>query len=177
MAADETLYPYRGHIGIKQSNRSKTAKYGLLYCSLCNSVVLYTNFTHPYAGKPSQINEESSKYYVKGSGEYTKYLVNGASEYTSFPGCKISLDQYSTSVSPAAWAIEKEFTLVGTLLLDRKSIPKETKSLEHRKEKATMYTYAKDQNVIFVSYIDKKGMVRKMLVLTTMYDNVRVAKE
>ena len=60
--------------------------------SLCDAVVLYTYFTHSYAGKPLQINEESSKYYVKGTDEYTKYLVNGASEYTLFSGCNISLD-------------------------------------------------------------------------------------
>ena len=94
LAVDETLYPYRGHTGIKKYNPSKPAKYGLLNRSLCNTVVLYTYFTHPYAGKLSQINEESSKYYVKETDDCTNYLVNGASQYTSFSGCCISLDRY-----------------------------------------------------------------------------------
>ena len=128
LAVDETLYPYRGRIGIKQYNPTKPAKYGLLYRSLCNAVVPYTYFTHPYSGKPSQINEESWKYYVKWTDEYTKYLVNGTSEYTSFSGCNISLDQYFNSISLAIWAIEKGLTLVGTMQLDRKGIPKEIKS-------------------------------------------------
>ena len=115
LVVDDTLYQYRDHIKIKQYNPSMPAKYGLLHCSLCDAVVPYTYFTHPYAGKPSQINEESSKYYVKGTDEYSKYLVNGASEYTSFSGCNISLDQYFPSDSLAIWAIEKGLTLVGTM--------------------------------------------------------------
>ena len=39
LAVDETLYPYRGAIGFKQYNPKKPAKYGLLYCSLCDSSV------------------------------------------------------------------------------------------------------------------------------------------
>ena len=42
LAVDETLYPYSGHIGFKQYNPQKPAKYGLLYRSLCDSKVTYT---------------------------------------------------------------------------------------------------------------------------------------
>ena len=31
IAIDETLFPYCGHIGLKQYNPNKPAKYGLLY--------------------------------------------------------------------------------------------------------------------------------------------------
>ena len=41
LTVDETLCPYRGHREIKQYNPSKPAKYGLLYCSLCDAVVPY----------------------------------------------------------------------------------------------------------------------------------------
>ena len=52
LAVDETLYPYRGHIGFKQYNPQKPAKYGLLYRSLCDSTVTYTYLSLAYAGKP-----------------------------------------------------------------------------------------------------------------------------
>ena len=42
---DETLYPYRGHICIKQYNLNKPAKDGFLYHSLYDSLVQYTYFT------------------------------------------------------------------------------------------------------------------------------------
>ena len=39
VSVDETLYPYRGRIGMKQYSPSKPAKYGLLYRSLCDAKV------------------------------------------------------------------------------------------------------------------------------------------
>ena len=41
VSVDETLYPYRRRIGMKQYNPSKPAKYGLLYRSLCDAKVPY----------------------------------------------------------------------------------------------------------------------------------------
>ena len=62
--------------------------------------------------------------------------------------------------------------------LDRKGIPKEIKSLEHREEKPTMYAYAWEQNIMLASYIDKKKSGKKNVVeLTTMHDTVRVTKD
>ena len=107
LAINETLYPYRCSIGIKQYNLSKPAKYGLLYHSLCDAVVPYTYFTLPYAGKPSKTNYEASKYYISGKDEYTNYLVNGVNHYNSIDGSNISMDRYFTSVTIAQWALEK----------------------------------------------------------------------
>ena len=76
LAIDETLYPHRGRIGMKQYNPSKPVKYGLLYRSLCDSVVPYTYFTLPYGGKPDIINSDAGKYFVTGTDNYTIYLVN-----------------------------------------------------------------------------------------------------
>ena len=80
LAIDET-YSYCGRIGIKQYNPSKPAKYGLLYRSLCDSTIPYTYFILPYAGKPNNFwANKASKYYVRGTDEYTKYLVTEASK-------------------------------------------------------------------------------------------------
>ena len=70
---NETLYPYRGHINYKQYNPSKPAKYGMLYHFLCDLSVQYTYFT--YAGKPEDLNNEASKFYITGTDKYSKYLV------------------------------------------------------------------------------------------------------
>ena len=40
--------PYCGRIGFKEYNPCKSAKYGLLYCSLCDATVPYTYFSLPY---------------------------------------------------------------------------------------------------------------------------------
>ena len=79
------------------------------------------------------------------------YLVNGVSKYTSFSVYNISLDQYFRPVSLAILEIETQLALVGTTRLDRKDIPKEIKSLEHREKKSKMYVNAEDQNIMLAS--------------------------
>ena len=90
MSVDETLYPYRGRIGMKQYNPSEPAKYGLLYRSFCDAKVPYTYSTLPYAGKPEVIGADD--YYVTSCDEYTKWLVNNFQIYGTLQGQNISLD-------------------------------------------------------------------------------------
>ena len=104
LAIDETLYPFRGRIGMKQYNPSKPAKYGLLYRSLCDALVPYTYITLSDAGKPDDINNEAKKYYVCDTDSYTKYLVEEFTKINSIEGCNISMDRYFTSVTIARWA-------------------------------------------------------------------------
>ena len=178
LAVDETLYPYRGHIGFKQYNPQKPAKYGLLYRSLCDSTVTYTYFSLAYAGKPEVVGGNGAKFYITGTDEYTKYLVNGLSRYTSIQGCNISMDRYFTSVFLAEWALQKKFTIVGTMRHDRKGIPKEVKAIGNREEKSVLYVYHKEKNIMLASYIDKKKSGKKnAIVLSTMHDSVKVTND
>ena len=65
LAIDETLYPYCGHIGFKQYNPNKPTKYGLLYRSLCDSLIPYTYYSlPPYAGKQEKVEGPAAKYYI-----------------------------------------------------------------------------------------------------------------
>ena len=177
LVIDETFYPYRGSICIKQYNPRKPAKYGLLYRSLCDAAVPYTYYTLPYAGKPSETNNETSKYYISGTNEYTKYLVNGVNHYNSIDGSKISMDRYFTLVTIAQWALKKNITIVGTMRLDRKGIPKEIKSLENREERSVFHVFDSDEKILLVSYIGKKRSgKRNIVVLSTLHDEVRVIK-
>lgn len=178
LAIDETLYPYRGHISFKQYNPSKPAKYGLLYRSLCDSVVPYTYFTLPYAGKPNEIDDEAAQYYVTGTDEYTKYLVRGFCKYNQITGCNISMDRFFTSIPIAEWASQNNFTIVGTIRLDRKGIPNEIKSLDSREEKSTKYVYQSNGDILLVSYVDKKKSGKKnIVVLSTMHSGVSVTND
>ena len=175
MAVDETLYPYRGHIGFKQHNPQKPTKYGLLFRSLCDSTVTYTYFSLAYTGKPEFVGGNGAKFYITGTDEYTKYLVNGLSRYTSIQECNISMDRYFTSVFMAEWALQKKFTIVGTMRHDRKGIPKEVKVIGNREEKSVLYVYHKEKNIMLTSYIDKKKSGKKnFIVLSTMHDSVKV---
>ena len=137
LAVDETLYPYCGRIGFKEYNPSKSAKYGFLYCLLCDATVPYTYFSLPYAGKLEVLNKENPatrSYYVTGTDEYTKYLVNGFFTIANMSRCNISMDRYFTSVPLAQWCLERNITIVGTMPLNWKGIPAEIKKIEKRDE-------------------------------------------
>ena len=88
------------------------------------------------------------------------------------------MDRYSTSVTIAQSALEKKITIVGTMRLDRKGIPKEIKSLENREERSILYVFDSDENILLVSYIDKKKSgKRNNVALSTLHDKVRVTKD
>ena len=91
VSVDETLYPYRGRIDMKQYNPSKPAKYGLLYGSLCDAKVPYMYSTLPYAGKLEVI--VANNYYVTSCDEYMKWLVNNFQIYGILQGRNISLNR------------------------------------------------------------------------------------
>ena len=59
LAIDETLYPYRGHIGLKQYSSNKPAKYGLLYRNLYDSSIPYIYYSLPYANKTEKVEPMS----------------------------------------------------------------------------------------------------------------------
>ena len=52
--------------------------------------------------------------------------------------------------------MEEKFTIVGTMRDDLKGIPKEMISINDREEKPFLYVYHEEENVMLVSYIDKK---------------------
>ena len=88
------------------------------------------------------------------------------------------MDRYFTSVSLAAWELQKKFTIVVTMHHDRKGIPKEVKAIGNREEKSVLYVYHKEKNIMLASYIDKKKSGKKnVIVLSTMHDRVKVTND
>ena len=62
--------------------------------------------------------------------------------------------------------------------LDRKGIPAEIKRIDKRDERSTFYVHGKDDDLVLVSYVDKKKSRKKnVVVLTSMQDNIRVTKD
>ena len=75
---------------------------------------------------------------------------------------------YFTSVTIAQWALENKITIVGTMRLDRKGMPKEIISLENREERSVLHVFGSDKKSLLVSYIDKKKSDKSnVIVLST----------
>ena len=88
------------------------------------------------------------------------------------------MDRYFTSVFLAEWALQKKFRIVGTMRHDRKCIPKKVKVIGNREEKSVLYVYHKEKNIMLASYIDKKKLGKKnVIILSTMHDSVKVTND
>ena len=96
LSLDETLYPMRNQIGIKQYNPNKPAKYGLLFKSLNDARYPYTYQSIVYAGKPEK---GDGPFYITGNENYIKTLVEKARSKLSLEGRNISMDRLYTSIA------------------------------------------------------------------------------
>ena len=90
----------------------------------------------------------------------------------------MSMDCYFTSVSLVAWTLEKNITIVGTLKLDLKNIPKELKGVADMEKRSVIHVYNTKEKIMLVSYIDRKKSGKKnVIVLSTMHDNIKITKD
>ena len=61
--------------------------------------------------------------------------------------------------------------------LDRKSIPKEIKSLENRDKRSVLNVFDSHKKTLLVSHIDKKSGKRNVAVLSTLHGEVWVTND
>ena len=72
----------------------------------------------------------------------------------------------------------KNTTIVGSMRLDRKEIPPQIQKVDNRNKKSIFFVCGEDDDLMLVSYIDKKNSGKKnMVVLTSMHDKVEVTKD
>ena len=78
---------------------------------------------------------DAGKYYITGTDQYSKYLIENFNIFNSIKGSNVSMDRYFPSITLEDWAASHNFSIVGTMHLDRKGIPKEIKTLDSRQDK------------------------------------------
>ena len=122
LALDETLYPIRTGLNFKQYNRSKPAKYGMLFRSINSARFPYTFTAVVYAGRPKQYNSDLCKYYVRGTEETVKTLVTNLERCTNLAGRHITYDRFYTSIALGKRLLERNITSVGIIQANRKGI-------------------------------------------------------
>ena len=98
LSIDETLYPMRTQISIKQYNPNKPAKYGLLFKSINDARFPYTYQGVVYTGKPES---GDGPHYISGTENYIKNLVEKMDRRLPLAGRNITMDRLYTSISIA----------------------------------------------------------------------------
>ena len=169
LCIDETLYPMRNQVSIKQFNKNKPAKYGLLFRSLNDSRFPYTYNSIVYAGKPES---GTGPYYLSGINEYVQKLVDGVSSVLPLQGRNITTDRLYTSISMANWLLNKKgMTMVGTIQANRIGVPAQLKDPINRKDFSNTIHYEKEaKDLVICSYtVNPKSSTKKnCLLLSSM---------
>ena len=136
------MYPLRNRVSFKQFNLSQLAKYGLLFKSINSARYPYSFLSAPFCGKPKS---EPTEEYKQGIFEVTKHMVEKISNYTSLKGQNIGFDRLYTSIPLAYWLLVKDITSVGTLVPNRRGLPKEFIKTTKREEFSYKVLWHKDE--------------------------------
>ena len=132
----------RNRVSFKQFNLSQLAKYGLLFKSITSARYPYSFLSAPFCGKPKS---EPTEEYKQGIFEVTKHMVEKISNYTSLKGKNIGFDRLYTSIPLAYWLLVKDITSVGTLVPNRRGLPKEFIKTTKREEFSYKVLWHKDE--------------------------------
>ena len=165
LSIDETLYPMRNKVAFKQFNPNKPAKYALLFKRINASPYPYSFISVPYCGKPVG---EPTEEYKPSTFEVTKHMVSKLQRYTTLKGRNISFDRLYTSLPLMNYLLEKDITAVGTLVSNRKGLPKEFVKTAGRKEFSYEILWNADVRMTLHSYAVKTKLtgLRNFLLLS-----------
>ena len=115
-----------------------------------------------------------------GTFEVTKRMVSKLQRYTTLKGRNISFDRLYTSLPLTNYLLEKDITAVGTLVSNRKGLPKEFVKTAGRKEFLYEILWnADDVRMTLHSYVvkTKSTGLRKVLLLSTLEPIIAVTQD
>ena len=176
LSLDETLYPTRVGVAFRQYNKSKPAKYGLLFRSINSAEMPYTYTSILYAGKPTG---EPNEYYISSTDDIVKYLVTSLIDQVNMQGRSISCDRYYTSIELANWLLDKKMTITGTIKTNRKGVG-DLKKMDGRENNRTKTYWEKEKgNMTMTSYVvnTKSSGKRNVLMLATTDPILGITKD
>ena len=166
LAIDECLYALRNKLSFKQYNKTKPAKYGLLFKELNSVRIPYTHRSEVYAGKPM----EEGDYYVKGTDQITLRLIDRYQVFCEVKGRNVSFDNLYTSIPLAQELMKRGLTCIGTVKFNRRGVPKEIRAIKGREENSTVVWWEKEkQKMTLTSYVvnTKSKGKKNVVVLST----------
>ena len=167
----------KNKVAFKQFNPNKPAKYGLLFKSINASRYPYSFVSAPYYRK--LVGEPVEKY-KPGTFEVTKHIVSKLQRHTTLKGRNISFDRLYTSLPLMNYLLEKDITAVGTLVSNRKGLPKEFVKTVCRKEFSYEILWnADDVRITLHSCVvkTKSTGLRNVLLLSTLEPIIAVTQD
>ena len=177
LSVDETLYPMRNRVSFKQFNPSKPVKYGFLFKSINGARYTYSFVSAAYCGKPKS---EPTEEYKERTDKITKHMIEKLSKYTILNGRNISFNRLFTSIPLGDWLLRKDTTSVGTLVANRRGLPKEFIKTTEREEFSHKVLWRKDEQYMSLhSHVVKTKSTgkRSVLLLSTLEPLLGVTRD
>ena len=122
LTIDETSYPMRHQVALRQYNLNKPHKYDVLLKSLPDARFPYTYKALSYAAKPTA---DDGQFCTNSTADYLKNLVIRTKEQVRFDGRNISMDCLYTSVEIGNWLLEKNIAIVSSIQKGRVGFPED----------------------------------------------------
>ena len=151
LSIDQTLYPMRKQIFLRQCNPNKPHGYDLLLKSLNDGRFPYTYKDVSYAANP-QAGDGS--YYLRSTIDYIKYLVTEVEYNQPITGRTISTDCLYTSIESTNWLLDCGIETVGTLQKGRSGIPSHLFDTQSREMPTCRF--GKEKKNIFLTFTSSK---------------------
>jgi hypothetical protein len=164
LTIDEQLVEYHGRVKFRVYIRSKPGRFGLKIIWLCEADSGYALAGLPYIGVNTLSEEQKHGLTIPEATTLTlakNYLRKGHN---------ITMDNWFSSVNLADKLSAVESTMVGTMRLNRREIPREAKDLHGRQRKSSRF-YKSESNLL-VSYWDKG--TQPVLLLSTFHRSTAV---
>ena len=163
---DEQLVGFQGRSAFRQYMPSKPDKYGLKLFMAVDSETLYPLSILPYLGKQTSA--------ATGSQGLGHYLVTEMTQRFYGSGRNVTCDRYFTSFALARTSLQNRKTIVGTLTLNKRFIPKEFVEKKNRPAESSLFGFHQDKMTL-VSYVPKPQ--KSVILLSSQHNSAEVVRE
>lgn len=157
ISIDESLFSWKGRLGFRQYVPSKRSRYGIKIYKLSESLSGYIWNFLVYTGKETEM--------LSTQGLYGERIVKSLLSDLTGKGHNLYLDRFFTSPSLAQELHCLKTNICGTVMKNRKGMPKHFPVIPFRKGDVQIL---QNKSVNIIAYKDKK---KDVLLLTTIHNN------
>ena len=161
ISVDESIISFKGRVNFKQYLKGKPNPWGIKAYVLADSKSGYMHNLILYYGKQTELIDRPDL-------SHTVKVVLTIVEYLKNKGYDLYTDRFYTSPILADTMAAIGFTLTGTVMSNRKGLPKSVKT-KTKDRKGTIKSYQNGKQMV-LSWTDK----RRVLMLSTKYPNTIV---
>jgi hypothetical protein len=166
ICVDESLVLYKGRLAFKQYIRTKRARFGIKFYSCCTSDGVTLDYMIYHGGLNAHLGD------FAGFGTTEKIALTLVADYMQQGRC-LYLDNFYTTPKLAAYLLDHNTTMVGTVRNNRRNFPRELARQNIQRGESIFYK-CDEKKVLAVKYRapqDKSGNKPKIVhVLSTCHN-------